>query len=51
MAKKPLPSYTVVTARFPADVYEKLKEEAEKNRRSISAQLIFLTEQQLLANA
>lgn len=41
---------TVVTVRFPADVYEKTKAAAEKNRRSISAQIIFMVEQQLAAD-
>lgn len=36
---------TVVTVRFPAQVYEAVKLSAEKNRRSISKQIIFMCEE------
>ena len=42
---------TVVTVRFPHDIYEAVKAAAERNRRSISGQIIFMAEEQLRADA
>jgi hypothetical protein len=36
-----------VTIRLPQDLYEKLKAEAEKNTRSLSAQVLHFIRQQL----
>lgn len=51
MAEKTDAKTTVVTVRFPAEVYEQVKASAEKNRRSISAQIIVMAEEQLRADA
>lgn len=40
-----------VTVRFPARVHDAVKAAAEKNRRSISSQIIFMAEEQLRADA